>query len=228
VSAPSTLDERLALIFTPASRRAALLALNTVISEITASLASGLDHHVAHTRLGWWREEVARLQRGAPVHPAGRQLLADAPKARYALLEQVLTATEYQLAGHEPGDEATLTALIDRLYGAPEILRAEVVHGSASPSLHAFGETLGRAFGYAAVAAAAPPGVATTADVARVRTALNALSPDTALATAERPALVRAALLAARLGTEGFVTPPGPLRALFIAWRTARRHRLEL
>ena len=42
-----------------------------------ASLAPGLDHEVAHARLAWWREELARAARGeaaAPAHaqPAGR------------------------------------------------------------------------------------------------------------------------------------------------------------
>lgn len=221
------LAERLALVFTPAERRPAAAALETVLSEIAASLAPSLDHTVAHTRLGWWREEVGRLLRGQPLHPACRALLAAAPQARYARLEGVLAATEFQLAGHAPTDETALATLIEHLYGAPETLRAEVLLNGTDPRLDAFGRALGTAFGYTEVALAAP-GAPAVSDLARVKDALAGLVPTPSLALAERPGLVRAALLAARLTPGGLQPPPGPLTSLWIAWRCARRHRLEL
>jgi 15-cis-phytoene synthase len=36
----------------------------------------GLDHHVAHTRLQWWREESERAARGGAAHPLTRTLIA--------------------------------------------------------------------------------------------------------------------------------------------------------
>jgi phytoene synthase len=43
--------------------------------EVAASLRPGIDHHVAHARLQWWRDEADRTLRGQPVHPLTRALL---------------------------------------------------------------------------------------------------------------------------------------------------------
>jgi phytoene/squalene synthetase len=44
-------------------------------SEIAGSLRPGIDHHVAHARLQWWREECERCAQGRPVHPLTRELV---------------------------------------------------------------------------------------------------------------------------------------------------------
>jgi phytoene synthase len=44
-------------------------------SEIASSLRPGIDHHVAHARLQWWREECERCAQGRPVHPLTRELV---------------------------------------------------------------------------------------------------------------------------------------------------------
>jgi phytoene synthase len=227
MSGTAALEDRLALVFTPASRRAAVEALDTVIDEISASLVPTLDHTVAHTRLVWWREEVLRLVQGAPLHPATRRLHAEAPNTRFQRLESLLTAAEYHLAGHQPADTRELTALFARLHGVPEVLRAEVLHGGPEPRLETFGLALGEVFGYTACLSDA------SGDDARgyaraLREALARLAPSKDLATAERPGLIRAALIAERLTDHGLTATPGALRALYIAWRCARRHRLEL
>jgi phytoene synthase len=64
----------LAVLYSSAAQRPALVALTTLESEIGASLRPGLDHHVAHTRLAWWREECARIAQGRPTHPLTREL----------------------------------------------------------------------------------------------------------------------------------------------------------
>ncbi len=71
------------LRFAPPSQSSALAALFTVEHEVLASLRSGIEHRVAHLRLEWWQEELARLATGRPRHPATR-LLADAARARAA------------------------------------------------------------------------------------------------------------------------------------------------
>jgi phytoene synthase len=50
-------------------------ALFGIEREISASLRPGLDHHVAHSRLQWWREECERAAVGRPVHPLTRALV---------------------------------------------------------------------------------------------------------------------------------------------------------
>jgi phytoene synthase len=64
-----------ALLYSPAPQRLALDALFGIEREISESLRPGLDHHVAHSRLQWWREECERAAVGRPVHPLTRALV---------------------------------------------------------------------------------------------------------------------------------------------------------
>ncbi len=65
----------LAWLYAPANVRAALAALLTLEAEIISSTRPGLDHAVAHARLGWWQQEAGELACGRPRHPYGRQLV---------------------------------------------------------------------------------------------------------------------------------------------------------
>lgn len=62
------------LLYWPAATRIAAAALLQIRAEIRASLQPGLDHAVAHTRLAWWQDELARTLRGSAAHPLTRQL----------------------------------------------------------------------------------------------------------------------------------------------------------
>src|SRR5882724_9841604 len=64
-----------ALLYSPAPQRLVLDALFGIEREIFESLRPGLDHHVAHSRLQWWREECERAAVGRPVHPLTRALV---------------------------------------------------------------------------------------------------------------------------------------------------------
>jgi phytoene synthase len=64
-----------ALLYSPGPQRLALDALFGIEREISESLRPGLDHHVAHSRLQWWREECERAAAGRPVHPLTRALV---------------------------------------------------------------------------------------------------------------------------------------------------------
>src|SRR5882757_4588568 len=70
-----------ALLYSPASQRLVLDALFGIEREIFESLRPGLDHHVAHSRLQWWREECERTAAGRPVHPLTRALIDAATRA---------------------------------------------------------------------------------------------------------------------------------------------------
>jgi phytoene synthase len=65
----------LAWLYSPPSQQPVFAALCEIESEVAASLRPGIDHHVAHARLQWWREESERSARGEPVHPLTRELL---------------------------------------------------------------------------------------------------------------------------------------------------------
>ncbi|HEY6484424.1 MAG TPA: squalene/phytoene synthase family protein [Steroidobacteraceae bacterium] len=64
-----------AWLYAYGAQRALLAALFGIEREIRQSLRPGLDHQVAHTRLQWWREELARCAQGRPVHPLTVALL---------------------------------------------------------------------------------------------------------------------------------------------------------
>jgi 15-cis-phytoene synthase len=65
-----------ALLYASAANRPALEALFGIEHEVFGSLRAGLDHHVAHSRLQWWREECERAAHGRPVHPLTKGLVS--------------------------------------------------------------------------------------------------------------------------------------------------------
>ena len=64
-----------ALLYASATERPVLESLFGIEHEVFDSLRTGLDHHVAHTRLQWWREECERAANGRPVHPLTKGLV---------------------------------------------------------------------------------------------------------------------------------------------------------
>jgi len=65
-----------ALLYASAAQRPVLEALFGIEREVFDSLRAGLDHHVAHSRLQWWREECERAAGGRAVHPLTRGLVS--------------------------------------------------------------------------------------------------------------------------------------------------------
>lgn len=66
----------LAWLYSTPTEQPVLGALCGIEREIAASLRPGIDHHVAHTRLEWWRGECGRCVAGHPSHPLTRELRA--------------------------------------------------------------------------------------------------------------------------------------------------------
>jgi phytoene synthase len=64
----------LAWLYSTRSQQPVLAALCGIEREVSASVRPGVDHHVAHTRLEWWRAECARCAAGNPIHPLTREL----------------------------------------------------------------------------------------------------------------------------------------------------------
>ena len=64
-----------ALLYAAPAERPALEALFGIEREVLDSVRPGLDHHVAHSRLQWWREECERAARGSAAHPLTRALI---------------------------------------------------------------------------------------------------------------------------------------------------------
>ncbi len=85
----------------PARRMQALLtSLFGIESEIAAALQPGLEHSVAHVRMGWWAEEAARLRAGHALHPLTRALLAQRPAGGAAAdISGLVDVATWDLAG---------------------------------------------------------------------------------------------------------------------------------
>jgi 15-cis-phytoene synthase len=64
-----------ALLYSASTQHVILESLLGIEQEVFESLRPGLDHHVAHSRLQWWREECERTSAGQPVHPLTRALV---------------------------------------------------------------------------------------------------------------------------------------------------------
>ena len=64
-----------ASLYAAPAERPALEALFGIEREVFDSVRPGLDHHVAHTRLQWWRDECERAARGSAAHPLTRALI---------------------------------------------------------------------------------------------------------------------------------------------------------
>lgn len=61
-------------MFLSPERRRAITALSAFCREVDQAVNQPSDPEVARTKLGWWRNETARLFAGAPQHPVARAL----------------------------------------------------------------------------------------------------------------------------------------------------------
>ena len=112
----------LAWLYSTRSQQAVLAALCGIEREVRSSVRPGVDHHVAHTRLEWWREECARCVAGNPVHPLTRELrthweqFAPGSEADTALagLTGLVDAATWDLAAATFERRAELTAYCRR------------------------------------------------------------------------------------------------------------------
>jgi hypothetical protein len=131
----------LVALYSPAAERQSVRLLWALAEEIGQSLKPGLDHELAHLRLGWWRQEQQRHTQGRGEHPWTRQL------PPHLSLEPLLAAAELALATGTPAraalEPALLTALAHWLGPEAEPLAATI---AALPQARAAcGEALTRA-----------------------------------------------------------------------------------
>jgi phytoene/squalene synthetase len=102
------------------SQQPVFAKLCEIESEIAGSLRPGIDHHVAHARLQWWREECERCAQGRPVHPLTRELVkayGTVPVGQPSPLAGIsgfVDAAVWDLAGATFETRKELTAYCDR------------------------------------------------------------------------------------------------------------------
>ncbi len=68
-------ERYLAWLYSTPEQQPVLTVLCQIEAEVAASLRQGVEHHVAHARLQWWRDECARAAEGSAVHPLTRELV---------------------------------------------------------------------------------------------------------------------------------------------------------
>jgi len=220
--------------------RPALEALAAIDGELALAVRPGIEHAVAHAKLGWWRAEIDRLQAGRPEHPLTRMLRAAAGQGPdYALLHERLASADLALAGFAPATLAELEAFLYRSHGAQWQLAAEILAESVAPPA-AYGATLGKGLGLVellaggAFAPPTPAGIARAVLAARAAALLDAAEAALPPAgrAAQAPGYVAAAL--ARTALAGLAReraapyaprPSAAIVQLCIAWRAARRAR---
>jgi phytoene synthase len=116
------------VLYAPAEKRDALLALYVVDAEIRES-AQSANHDVAHTRLQWWRQEIDRLVNGNPQHPATR-VLSSGERRQFSKLHELIAAADMDLARMTYLNMRELRAYCSRSGGAiQELIAAQLAPG---------------------------------------------------------------------------------------------------
>jgi phytoene synthase len=105
-----------ARLYSPPSQQVILDALFSIEHEVFESLRPGIDHHVAHSRLQWWREECERTLSGHAVHPLTRTLVDAVQPSLQSLagLSGVVDVAVWDLARATFESRRELTAYCER------------------------------------------------------------------------------------------------------------------
>lgn len=225
-------DASLVLQFAGAERPLleTLTALDQALVEIPR-----LDHAVAHTKLAWWREEIARWIAGTPRHPLTRALPTVGRSAsRIAEIEACFQARfqalDLTLVGFAPATAEETLLLIDRQTGSLARLSLGLATDLDPAALGSFARHLGRARGFRdALLTAAGSTEEQAPHLDGLREALAGLMAfERAGPPPLTPYLIEATLLRSRLPRhrdESFPVRCAPLAQCWRAWRVARRMR---
>lgn len=108
-------------LFAAPALRAPLLGVYALLGEWRALIDPAGELAAAYLKLAWWREEIERLGRAAPVHPIGRYLasLPRASEVDFTPLAKTLEATAQQIGGAPLERGADLEAHASALWAGP-------------------------------------------------------------------------------------------------------------
>ncbi len=134
-------------LFLPAERRRAITALYAFCREVDDAVDECSDAMVAHSKLAWWRKELAATFDGAPTHPVTTALQPHL--ARYALdpahLLAIIDGMEMDLTQTRYLDFPNLKKYCWHVAGVVGILSAKIF-GVTNPQTLQYAEKLGLAF----------------------------------------------------------------------------------
>jgi phytoene synthase len=134
-----------AWLYAGAHLQAILEPLFGIEAEISTSLQPGLEHSVAHVRMGWWAEEAARLREGHALHPLTRALLAQRPAGDApADISGLVDVASWDLAAATFETRAELAGYCERWARAvPQLAVSWAATGLAAPLAQQFGQGIG-------------------------------------------------------------------------------------
>jgi phytoene synthase len=136
-----------AFLFLPAPRRAAITAFYAFCREVDDVVDEVQDPGVAQTKLGWWRQEVARAYAGQASHPALQALMPHA--ALYGIeprhLLAVIDGCQMDLDQNRYLDFANLQQYCHLVAGVVGEVAARIF-GQTQPQTTDYAHRLGLAF----------------------------------------------------------------------------------
>jgi phytoene synthase len=105
-----------------------LLGIYALLAEWRAQMDPATESSVAQLKLAWWRDEMQRLNTGAPVHPISRYLAAlpRADAADFAPLIAAVEAAAAHVAGAPIERSGELEAHSGALRAGPLLVAAEL------------------------------------------------------------------------------------------------------
>ncbi|NIP71558.1 MAG: presqualene diphosphate synthase HpnD [Gammaproteobacteria bacterium] len=127
-AAPAGSSLRYSLLWVPPPERAAVLAVHALRHELREAAVEVSDPGVAAAKLGWWREELDRLDQGTPRHPVTQALQAARGNfdLRGEYLQEILEGAETDLEQSRFESFKDLSLYCHRLSGSAGVLCAEI------------------------------------------------------------------------------------------------------
>jgi phytoene synthase len=136
-----------AFLFLQPERRRAITALYALCREVSDIVDECADTGVAHAKLAWWRQELARLYAGTPQHPVTRALQPALPAfgIEHQRLAEIIDGMEMDLNQNRYLDFPALEKYCHRTAGVVGLLAA-TIFGYRDEQTLAYAHTLGLAF----------------------------------------------------------------------------------
>ncbi|MGH8426720.1 MAG: squalene/phytoene synthase family protein [Gammaproteobacteria bacterium] len=214
-------DLALAALFTAPALRPAVTATGALYVELETVATRFRDLDIARTKLGWWRDELTRLDSGRPAHPATQLIAATGIAPPVVALGDLLTGFELILLEGPVKDLATARLFAERGYARLALVLSQLFTTADTGSAPL--ARLGIAMGLARVLA-----LSSTSD--ETRPGIAAAARDGLRGTVPEPRLLPPPLrvLAALAWQHANGAPQGaagrgvqPVRVI-TAWRAAR------
>ena len=202
----------IASVFVPEAQRPLAEAWFSLLQELTDAAWCGADPTPGLAKRAWWQEELGGWAKGARRHPLGKPLHS-AP-APWLALGRALPDLR-ALRGDDQGVPAGAVAATPGEAFAAAVADCEAALFGGRADAAARSAVLQGLLGERALLRGDPASVAAAAAAGPGGAGAGRAAPGS------RPRGVFAGLVAARVARPG--RPVAPLRALFAAWRGARR-----